>query len=389
MNPLATFVEDTFRAIWSRAVRLYYPQRHLIGGFILLLFTVMTVAVVKVYPLSNWDMFAYTAAILEDEIDDSVALHDKAYALMKADLSEGEYLTLTQDREYRIRQAEDPRAFATMMGFYDLKLGYVETARLLAKMTDPVSALRWISILSAAATGVLLMRWLARYKLMGAGPIVVSMLLVCGFGPIAALVTPDLYASFFLLLAFYLYCEKHDIPAALCLLAALFIRPDHLAFIGVFFVFALVYGPRRLVMTACFAAACAAYMFILKDEGHPGWWVHMWFTHVEYVPTLEGFNPPFSPLIYVQMLVRSTVRSLTNQTWVAVLFALAIFHARCINKPAMPERPKVLLYAIFTSIIAKYFVFPHYETRFYFPYLMGMGMILLVARMRQDRGLMS
>ncbi|WP_417695496.1 hypothetical protein [Roseibium sp.] len=389
MNPVARLLETTFHAIWGTLSGLYQAQRHLLGALVLLVFTAMTMAVVTVYPQSNWDMLAYTATVLEDQIDDPVSLHDKAYELVRNDISEGAYLTLTEDRGYRVRQANDPAAFASMMGFYDLKLGYVETAKFLARFTDPVTALRWISTASAALTGLILLRWLARYKAMAAGPVVVSLLLLCAFGPTAALLSPDLYASAFLLLCFYLYCEKQDIGAALCLLAALLIRPDHLAFIGVFFAFCAIYGPGRLIMTLTFAAAAAAYLLILKDEGHPGWWIHMWFTHVEYVETLEGFDPPFSIVTYAQMLVRSTVRSLTNQTWIAVLFAQAVFFARCINAPAMPIRSRVLLYAIFTSILAKYFVFPHYETRFYFPYLMGMGMILLITRLRQDRGLMS
>lgn len=389
MNLAAQLLENTFHAVWRFLCKLYYPYRHLIGALVLLIFTVMTVAVIAVYPKSNWDMIAYVAAVLEGDISDPVALHDKTYDLVKQDISAGEYLTLTEDRPYRIRQAQDPAAFYTMLGFYRMKIAYIETAKFLTRFTDPVTGLRLISLVSTAAFGLLLLRWLGRYKLLSAGPIVVAMINICGIYAVAADVTPDMFATFFLLLAFYLYCEKQDLLAALCLILSMFIRPDHLAFIGVFFVFTAIYGPGRFIMTATFALCVAAYFFILRDEGYPGWWVHLWFSHVEYVETLEGFDPPFSILIYLQILVRAIVRSLSGETWIAILLAQVIFFIRCINVPAMPERPKVLLYAIFASILAKYIVFPHFETRFYFPYLVGMGMILLVARMRQERGLMS
>jgi hypothetical protein len=110
----------------------------------------------------------------------------------------------------------------------------------------------------------------------------------------------------------------------------------------------------------------------------------MWFTHIEYAPTLKGFNPPFSLGTYLEMLVRSTVRSLMNFTWIALLFALVLFFAKCIAADRLDLRSRVLLYGVFASICAKYLVFPHYETRFYLPYLVIMGMILLVNWHRQQ-----
>ncbi|MEJ8475034.1 hypothetical protein [Roseibium algae] len=385
MTSAARLLETCFLSLYRLSCRIYRPMRHFAGAAILAVFALTVAAVVQVYPVSNWDMVAYTASILEDKITDPVELHDTSYELLKENVSEGEFQALTQDREYRIRQYEDPAAFGTMLGFYRLKLGYIKTARALSSFMDPVKSLRLISMASALAIAGLLLVWLARNKALMYGPIVVAMLIVTDFGASAALLTPDLYASFFLLLACFLYIERQDIATAACLIAALFIRPDHLAFIGVFFVFALIYGPGRWILTATFIVCLLAYSLILKDEGHPGWWIHLWFTHVEYVPTLEGFDPPFSPLIYLQMLVRSTVRSLMNQTWLAALFALVVFFTKVINPAQMTERARILLYAIFTSICAKYIVFPHFETRFYFPYLMAMGMILLVSWHQQER----
>lgn len=385
MTSAARFLETTFRIVYDYVSRAYRPLRHWIGALILATFIAMIAAVSHIFPVSNWDMFAYTAAVLETDVEDPVELHDLSYEIVKQNVSPGEFLTLTQDRDYRIRQYEDPAAFSTMLGFYRLKLGYVETLRALSGLMDPVKAMRLVSIASAVAIGLLLLVWLAREKSLMYGPVVAAMLIIGDFSGSAALLSPDLYASVFLLLAAFLYIERQDIGAALCLLIALTIRPDHLAFIGVFFVFALIYGPGRWVMTATFLIAAIAYQFLLKDESHPGWWIHLWFTHVEYVPTLEGFYPPFSPLLYLQMLVRSTVRSMVGQNWLAALLALVIFYAKVIEPPRMAERSKILLYAVFTSICAKYLVFPHFETRFYFPYLMIMGMILLIAWHQQNR----
>lgn len=380
----AKLLEMIVIKIFRSAGKVYRPVRNWIGAGILAIFVLMVAAVVQVYPLANWDMVAYTASVLESDIEDHVELHTQSYKILKENVSDGEFLQLTQDRTYRIRQYEDPRAFSTMLGFYRLKLLYVETARALTAFVNPIEALRLISIGSAIAVGGILLIWLARNNALCYGPVVVAMLVLNSFGGAAALLSPDLYASVFLLLAALFYIERQDLPAAAALMIAFFIRPDHLAFIGVFFVFAAIYGPGRWVMTGCFALCFAGYVVLTRDATHPGWWVHMWFTHVEYVPTLEGFEPPFTILAYLKMLVRSTVRSLINQNWLALLFVLAVFFFKVIDPKQIATRTRALLYAVFVSICAKYLVFPHYETRFYFPYLMTMGMILLVAWHQQS-----
>lgn len=377
-------LEKTFLLAYRTACRIYGSLRNVLGAAVFCMFIAMTAAVVHVYPLSNWDMFAYTASVLEADVPDAGERHRQSYALVKENVSEGEYLTLTQDRTYRIRQAQDPDAFATMLGFYRLKILYVETAKFLSAYMDPVKALRMVSLISAIAAGGVLLVWMARTGTLAYGPVVVALLVGSAFGEAAQLLSPDLYATVFLFLAALFYLERFDLPAALSLVAAFLVRPDHLAFIGVFFVFAAIYGPARWSMTACFAVCFAIYLWLTKGSDHPGWWIHMWFTHVEYVPTLKNFEPPFSVVTYIQMLVRSTVRSLMSQTWLALLFAQVLFFARCIKPAELDERSKVLLYAVFASICAKYLVFPHFETRFYLPYLMIIGMILLVGWHRRQ-----
>jgi hypothetical protein len=73
-----------------------------------------------------------------------------------------------------------------------------------------------------------------------------------------------------------------------------------------------------------------------------------------------------------------------GETWLAVLIAQVLFFAKLIRVTEMAERTRVLLYAVFVSMCAKYLVFPHYETRFYVPYLIIMGMIMLISWHKQS-----
>lgn len=383
-NLVQRSLEGTFHFLYRSACTVYIPLRKWLGAAILAIFICMTTAVVYVFPDSNWDMLAYTATVLEPEFEDITELHRQTYDLVRQNVSEGEYVELTQNQPYRIRQANDPEAFGTMFGFYRLKILYLETARLLTGFMDPVQALRAISMVSAVAMGGILLLWLARARLLEYGPLVVAFLVLADFPYSAQLLSPDLFASVFVVLAGYLYLERLDTAAAASLLAAFLVRPDHLAFIGVFFVFAAIYGPGRWHFTACFAACFGIYVWLTRSTDHPGWWVHMWFTHVEYVGTIKDFDPPFSTFQYLQMLVRSTVRSLMGQTWLAILFLQVVFFASCIRPAKLLDRERVLLYAVFASVCAKYVVFPHFESRFHLPYLIIMAMILMIGWSRQS-----
>lgn len=385
MTRIAQYLEVIAASIFQRIAQIGQPFSHLLGVLVLVVFAATVTVVSLVYPNPDWDMFGYTAVTLEPHLADKVELHDRSYQLVQDAISPGKFITLTQDRGYRLRQFQDPEAFSTMLGIYRLKAGYIWILRTLNRITDPVTAIRLVSAFSAGATALLLLFWLARANALSYGPVVVAILMLTGFGHMALSQTPDMLSSFCMLLGACLYYEKLDILAGLALIASVFIRPDTFAFVGVIFVFALIYGQARLVMTLTFLLSIAAYVIAVSGKGYPGWWVFMWFSNVEYVPTLKDFHPPFSLLIYVKVFVRAIVRALVSQTWPAMLFLLATFFVRAVRPEDLAPRARVLLYGTFVAIAAKYVVFPHFENRMYLPSLVIMAMVLLLAWVRQQK----
>ena len=88
------------------------------GALLLILYTATVCAVAVAFPDANWDMIAYVASILEQPGIDPASLHAQTYDMVRQKVSDGQYLVLTEDRPYRIRQADDPVAFLSMLGFY-------------------------------------------------------------------------------------------------------------------------------------------------------------------------------------------------------------------------------------------------------------------------------
>ena len=361
-----------------RLLRVFRQPADLAGGFLLILYVATICAVALVFPLSNWDMIAYVASVLENNGYLGHELHGATYDLVRRSISDGEFLVLTADRPYRIAQHTDPDAFITMLGFYRVKMLYIEFAEFLTGTTDAVTALRWVSAISAAALGLLILLWLHDQRCLPYAPLAIIALMACGFGDAARYVTPDLSSSVFVVAGVLLYTQDRGLSAGIALFLAVLARPDHLALVGVFAVMSIAIRPISKGVILSFIAGLAAYISISRTGEHPGWWIQMWFTNVEYVPTLEGFDPPFSILVYLQIVVQTVVRTLVEQQWLAVLltmvFALALMLR---NDYKITRRETVALTSLLVTIPAKFIVFPLYDSRFYFAYLITLALVLI------------
>src|SRR5690606_13802147 len=108
--------------------RLWCAHGVLLGLGLLSLYIVTVSAVARVYPRAIRDMVAYVASALHDGSRTAPALRRAAWDAVRDRVSEGERAVLTSARPYRVRQYADPNAFATMLGFYELKFLYVRLA---------------------------------------------------------------------------------------------------------------------------------------------------------------------------------------------------------------------------------------------------------------------
>ncbi|MEM1378884.1 MAG: hypothetical protein AAGG69_15995 [Pseudomonadota bacterium] len=353
----------------------------LIGFCTLMAFTLTIAAAGWLFPINNWDMLAYLASAHEATgVTDPVALHAYAYETMRANISSGDFTVLTQDREYRIRQFTDPAAFNTMLGFYRVKLLYVEATAFLSGFVSGYAALKLMSVVPSLLIGAVLSWWLVRERAMHLAPLVIALLLAALFGDIAREGTPDAISSLTFIAAIFAFLARREGLVFGLLVLTFSARPDHLAYVGLLMVVSLVMKMPSWGTTAAFFVSLAAYIPMTKMGGHPGWWTHFYFTHVEFVPTLAGFDPDFSIVTYLKSQVRVIVRSLVEETWLAVMIIGAFAWWQMVLRGIhLAKRETCVLVTTVLAICAKMVVFPLHETRFWFAYLIVFGMVVICA----------
>lgn len=376
---LSAWIEATIAWLY----RTWNAHAGLLGALLMVGYFAAVAAVAWVYPLANWDIVAYVAAALNDGVRSAAEIHGLAWRAVEERVSAGDFLVLTADRPYRIRQYADPQAFATMLGFYETKIAYVAVIGWLSHWMQAVDAVRLISAASALAFGTTVLFWARSRGLLGHAPLILAFLAAAGFSEMARSGIPDLFAALFILLAVWSYLRGQDVLTAAALVVAVAVRPDHVAFVGVFACAALLKRQGAVAALAALAASAAAYLLIMRTSEHPGWWVQMWFTHIEYVPTLEGFSPGFSLAAYGLIVVRAVVRALVEENWLLLLLLLAAGYGRLLARDVfMEERERAVLLAGFGTILAKFAAFPLFESRFHLAYLTVIGMTLLAVAVR-------
>jgi hypothetical protein len=354
-------------------------------------------AVAAAFPVANWDMLAYLALALRDIVPGDAALHAATYAAVEGAVRDGEFLVLTSDRPYRVAMAADPAGFMSMLPMYEVKWLYVEALRLLAPFLTPVegnpppvpsaafgdgvlAAARLINVVSLAGLGLVGWIWLKRIKAEAAATGVVLLAASLAVPEIARATTPDVMAGVFAIGAVLAFAARRHAAAALLMALATLVRPDQAALGGLLALGLLVFERDWRNALLIFAPLLAAYLFASRVEGYPGWWAHVYFAQVEFVPTLADFDPPFSITQYGFALLKATVRAFTEYVWLATALGLALASAAAWAAGLFPDRRVPLaLMLTFASTFGKMLAFPMDDGRIAFASVLAAGLLLAAA----------
>lgn len=369
VTPAINAINAKTLAIGAWLARQVASWSTLIGLAIMTALTVTIAAVGYFVPINNWDMFAYLASAHQaNGVTDPAALHAYAYETVRQNVPAGDWIVLTQDREYRIRQFEDADAFYTMLGFYKVKLLYVQALAFLSHYMDGYQAIRVLCVVPTVLIGALATLWLGRERALHLAPLAVALFLAAMFGDIAREGTPDALAAFLFVAGIWAFIAKREAWVAVLLFLGFLARPDHIAYTGVLMFVAFMLRAPSWGATVAFFVSLAAYVPLTKMGGHPGWWIHFYFTNVEFVPTLAGFDPDFSIVTYLKSQMRVVVRSLVEETWLVVMI-IGVFGwwQLVLRGFVFAKRETVILLATVLAMGAKMVIFPLNETRFWFP----------------------
>jgi hypothetical protein len=351
---------------------------HGLGAFLIAAFIALVCIASAKFPHANWDLLPYVAASTEHKVSEPAELQAVAYKVVKDAVEPADYERLVSGDPYRVRQATDANAFASMLPMYRVKTLYISLISSLSPRAGEVGAIRLISLLSSLATGLCVGLWLYREKALALAPVAVGALMIAGYAEAARLGSPD--ALFMALFTFGIYAlyRKREAVAALALFLSFMVRSDTIVFLVILTV---LFAAFRIVSLGTFAAtlaAATAYAFLSNGAGHPGWWTHFWFSNVEQQLTMQGFDPAFSFGIYSKALASGAVRVVTEQAWPGLLIVLAaawLFAHRALGKLADPET--LIFLALVLGIIARFILFPLPDVRIHGAYLLAAAMLLL------------
>ncbi|MGX9177481.1 hypothetical protein [Mesorhizobium sp. BHbdii] len=329
-------------------------------------------------PDANWDMLPYLAIAEEGSYPDVQALHDYAYGTVKAGVSAGEYKALTDDGGgFRSHMAGNATDFHSLLGMYRIKFLYAEILSTMSSVMSPVEAMRVISVSSVLLFGAIALLWLRSEGALALAPVAGAVLMMAEFGDAARANTPDLLCSALFLGGLFAYVRGREVATAILVFLAFMARPDNIVFLAIFAALLVAFRQKGWGALTGFAASLVAYFAISHWAQHPGWWPHLWFSSVEQHYNMDGFDPPFSAVVYLRALAASLVRAVSLNSWVGVsVLALAGWYATSRAGFKLDRRAGILFAALVLGALAKFTVFPIHDTRIYFPYLIPPFLLL-------------
>ena len=345
-----------------------------IGMFLLI------AAYMVIRPDYNWDMVAYVATALEDEMPDAGALHAETWRQIEAANPPAARLyEIQQGNPYNLHQWQNPEDFQSQLSMYRVKVGYIWLMQALQPLTGLVGAVTVLNVVPLLAIGLVAFLWLREADAMQAALMLGPALLLADLFHMATAMTPDMLLAAVSLLAIYMLARGRDLAAGALLFASVFVRPDNVVFVFALLVTAVLFGWRLMPMLLTFVASMAACILIQKLNGHPGWWAHFYFSCLEIQNSMAGFRPDFSLAAFVQGYVRGVVVSIADNDWPAML-ALLVCGWALLNKAGrMPAgRGNALLFAMVIGTLGKFASFPLPDDRFYFVTIGGMVLLMAV-----------
>ena len=367
-------------SVWTR-------HEVVLGILVLWGFAASILAIGWLRPDYDWDMVAYLAVAFQNSFSSAAELHAHVWALMQAGTESGQFAALSEGDGFRLRQFQDPNAFASMLGMYEVKWLYVA---LLGAVLPVSGAMAAPFVINAGALTLLfgvMTWWLASERLLGFAPVVVAALLVAQFPGMVLAENPDLLTCALVLSGFLLLDRDRQFAGCLALVLAAAVRPDSAAVVGVLMAAAWFWRDRlSRTATAAFVLSVAVYLAVSLSSSHPGWWAHVWFSTYQFQETMEGFAPQFSLFVYAAGFAWNLVRSAFENTWLGLyagmLFMLALAYA---GGWRFSTRRTVLVAAALLAVAAKYTIFPLHEGRTYLPLLLP-ALLIAMAEARRLLG---
>jgi hypothetical protein len=332
-----------------------------------------------VRPDYNWDMVAYVAAALESSTENPEQLHAETWKAIGEGARASQLYNLQYGNSYNRHQWENPADFESQLSMYRVKVAYIGLMRLLEPVAGISGSAILLSILPALGFGLLCFYWLWREGALQGAFVLAPLLILADVFHMMTAATPDMLLALVSMAALYMLAKQRDVAACLLLFLSVFVRPDNLILIFALLLAAIAFGWRVLPLVLTFAGSLAACVLISRYGGHPGWWAHFYFSCFELQNSMAGFDPDFSLAVMVKGYARGAAVALLDNDW-PPLFAAMLAGWALLYRAGRSGvgRESALMFAMAIGTLGKFASFPLPDDRFYFVFIAGMAMLLVI-----------
>ncbi len=294
----------------ARALRI---GADVVGLLLLLVVSGKILAQASANRLLSWDMLDYFALVLEWTEHDPALVHERAYAIAKAELPPATYADWTGGDQYRQQIAGDWRLAELNNGFHRGRYLYTATVAALYGLGLRMTTATWIpNCVFWACTIALALVWARRHYPLWAASLVA---LAIAYSPpvmtIAPASTPDGMAMFLVALGLYVLVEhRNHLAGAAVVSLAMLARTDFVLVVfgvaaGLFLFARAPERPSLRFLVLWLAVTTAIYLGVRIAARDPGWWA-VFMTAVPPRKADIASLPPFRLAFYLRALAVRT-----------------------------------------------------------------------------------
>lgn len=338
-----------------------------------LIFTVVLLAVVLVYPGNNWDIVGYLAAAKSFDIKNKVELHDFVYNELHQAVSEEDY-PFYIDSPYKKVVSEDPESLNQVRIFYQIRPAFIVPIYLLSKIGVNI----FYAAHLATALPVFLGLWifyLAAHKGIDSYLILILPIFALALGAfvVARSSSPDGLAFLIVAIIFYLLLKDHW-AVLLVLSLSLLVRTDLLVFVLLILGYLFVTHSRwRIGIVIALFLCLAFYSGINHFYGNYGYATLFWNTFIERLPypaeasiTLDWANYRHA---FTQGLLSIYFFSKSLLVYIVLLALTILLYLKMRSQKTFDEQnlraPLTIAILAFISVVIHFLLFPSILTRYF------------------------
>ena len=263
-------------------------------------------------PTYIWDVVPYMATTFTAVADNSAAMHEATYGLLRQSLETAQFNSLIGG-EYAAAMYASPENFASQLNMYKIKPLYVAVLRgLTAAGVNPVDGIIWLSLVPSLLICVILFLWLRNMT----GPMQAALTVILfslgarmfdlSQGPV-----PDSFSALAVIAGLWcLLAQRWIASAVVCFCLSIWIRTNNILFVAPLLLLLCwnhLHRDESMQSKEFYwyggglALSVLSYFWISTVFDYE-WWRLFYHTLIESQIDIGSFAEPFSAALYLDVL---------------------------------------------------------------------------------------